>query len=70
MRFAELQEVRSQMSAEAFLESSFREELENTELALELFDPVEVRALVEFWKQRIARGEHRVVAFDGVQRSA
>jgi hypothetical protein len=65
-RLAELRFLRSQMSVAAFQESSFLEELDNTELALLAFDAEEVKRLVEQWEGRIASGAHRVIEFDGL----
>jgi hypothetical protein len=65
-RLAELLHIRSRMSAVAFAESSFGEELRNTTLALKHFDEQEVKALLASWEQRIANGEHRVIDFDGI----
>jgi hypothetical protein len=67
-RLAELRFLRSQMSVAAFQESSFLEELDNTELALLAFDAEESRGLVEQWEGRIASGAHRVIEFDGLAR--
>ncbi|MDQ0140972.1 hypothetical protein [Cupriavidus necator] len=68
-RLAELRFIKSQMPSIAFLESSFGEETENTELALACFDAERVRDLLADWEKRIASGEHRVIEFDGVQKS-
>lgn len=64
-RLAELRAIRSRMSTVAFLESSFSEETENTELALGAFDPVSVAEQVTDWESRIKTGLHRIVEFDG-----
>lgn len=64
-RLAELRHVRSQMSVAAFQESSFLEEMDNTELALHAFDADESKRLLEEWEGRIASGAHRVIEFDG-----
>lgn len=66
-RLAELRAIHRRMSVVAFLESSFREEMENTELALRGFDIEAVTAQVEQWEGRISDGIHRVVELDGFQ---
>ncbi|MFG7159711.1 hypothetical protein ACGYU5_03685 [Burkholderia pseudomallei] len=66
MRLAELYHIKSGMSAVAFLESSFGEEIDNTEAALKHFDKDHVQAKLELWQTRIATGEHRVVAFESI----
>jgi hypothetical protein len=53
------------MSSSAFLESSFGEELENTEIALKHFDQHDVSSLRELWRYRIESNEHRVIEFEG-----
>lgn len=65
-RLAELRHLKSTMSIGAFLQSSYPEELENTELALLHFDPIEVARHLSEWEGRISDGTHRVVEFDGV----
>jgi hypothetical protein len=69
-RMAELRYIKANVSAVAFLESSFGEETENTEFALKHFDQQEVRTLVGEWERRISTGEHRVIELDGIQRAA
>lgn len=64
-RLAELRSIRSGMSTVAFLESSFSEEMENTELALGAFDPVTVAEQFTEWESRIMSGLHRVIDLDG-----
>ena len=66
-RLAELGHLRSLMSISAFHESSFMDELENTELALLAFDPLDVKTGVAGWANRIANGTHRVMEFDGLE---
>ncbi|WP_230753315.1 hypothetical protein, partial [Ralstonia solanacearum] len=66
-RLAELRYIRASMGVGPFLESTFPEELENTELALLAFDEKDVRQLTEDWERRIASGEHRVIEFDGAE---
>lgn len=66
-RLAELRAIRRRMSVVAFLESSFGEEMENTELALRGFDTEAVTAQVREWEGRIGDGSHRVVDLDGLQ---
>ncbi len=64
-RMAELRHIKSRMSVAAFLQSSFEEELNNTELALLAFDGAEVSKRLSDWSTRIAAGTHRVIEFDG-----
>ncbi len=66
-RLAELRAIQSQMASLAFMESSFGEEMQNTELALQHFDPKEVAALLDKWQGRIERGEHRALGFEGTE---
>jgi hypothetical protein len=66
-RLAELRHIRSRMSSVAFIESSFDEELENTEIALAAYDPAEVANHLEDWEARIHDGRHRIVDLDGLQ---
>lgn len=63
MRYAELIYLRSNMSAHAFLSSSFTEELQNTEKVLQCFDESEVAWRLESWKNKIDTREHRVIEF-------
>lgn len=64
-RLAELRHIQQHMSVAAFLQSSFKEELDNTELALLAFDADEVATQVADWTTRISNGSHRVIEFDG-----
>lgn len=64
MRTEELLSIKSRMSTEAFLSSSFQEELDNAESVLLLFDEVEVNSARAEWRQKIRDGRHRVVQFD------
>lgn len=66
-RLAELRAIRGRMSVVAFVESSFGEELENTELALGAFEARAVASEVREWEGRISDGRHRVVDLDGLQ---
>ncbi|MBB5501643.1 hypothetical protein [Paraburkholderia sp. MM5384-R2] len=66
MRFVELEYIKSHISVTAFLESSFGEEIENTEFALKHFDGREVELRLQQWRKRVNSGEHRVVDLDGV----
>ncbi|MGQ7939614.1 hypothetical protein [Paraburkholderia sp. D1E] len=68
-RMAELRHIEANMSAVAFLESSFGEEMRNTEFALKHYDQQEVASLIAEWEQKIRSGTHRVVDLDGVQRA-
>ena len=67
MRLAELRTINGRMSAVAFLESSFGEEMENTELALRAFDEGSVTEQIRYWEGRIQDGSHRIVDLDGSQ---
>lgn len=70
MRLAELNWLQARMPVDAFLESDFRQELENTVAALSVFDGSEVAQSLSVWTARIERGEHRVVEFQGVSAAA
>jgi hypothetical protein len=65
-RFAELNFIKSSISLIAFSESTFPEELENTELALKMFDFEKVSAQVAEWTIAIANGKHTVVDLEGL----
>ncbi|WP_127996165.1 site-specific integrase [Piscinibacter defluvii] len=69
MRKAELLHLQSSMPAMAFSDTSFDEELHNTELALLAFDATEVSSLVTGWQQRIASGQHRVIHLEVIEES-
>ncbi|MFZ2998857.1 MAG: hypothetical protein WA071_00785 [Undibacterium umbellatum] len=66
-REAELLFIQSTMSVEAFTESTFGEELKNTEIALNHFDKLALASHRENWERRIKSGDHRVIEFDGLQ---
>lgn len=66
-RLAELLYLQANMSATAFTQSSFGEEMENIELALLGFDQPSVKQHTQEWVSRIADGSHRVIEFDGVE---
>lgn len=68
MRLAELRFLRSGMSVGAFHESSFLEELDNTELALLAFNQSQVLHHTKQWEEQISSGAHRVIEFDGLPR--
>lgn len=61
MRYAELMHIKGQMPVATFRETSFQEELENTELALLGFDPVRVSESQGAWRHRIESGAHRPI---------
>lgn len=65
-RLAELRHIHSEMSTVAFIESSYGEEIENTEFALKHFDEQEVQNLLTHWEHLISNGEHRIIEFEGV----
>lgn len=69
-RLAELRHLRPQMSVGAFQSSSFLEEMDNTEIALQAFNAAEVARNVSQWADRIAKGLHRVMEFDGREQKA
>ncbi|AXW02235.1 hypothetical protein CJO81_16610 [Ralstonia solanacearum] len=64
-RLAELRSLHASMGISAFQESSFPEEIENTEIALLAFDSDAVHQHLRDWEYRIAKGKHRVIEFDG-----
>lgn len=66
-RLAELRYLKSRMATVAFLESSFGEELQSTELVLSYFDSKVMQLTVSDWEERIVSGEHRVIEFEGMQ---
>ncbi|MEX3990932.1 hypothetical protein AB4Y35_09140 [Paraburkholderia sp. EG286A] len=66
-RLAELRYLRENMSATAYVQSSFGEEMENIELALLGFDRQQADAMVVEWETRIASGAYRVMEFDGAE---
>jgi hypothetical protein len=55
------------MSSVAFVESTFRTEMKNTEFALRHFDAGDVGTSLAHWEQRIVNGDHRVIEFEGAQ---
>lgn len=63
-RLAELRHIQSHMSTVSFIDSSFKEEMENVELALLYFDALEVAQHFLDWERRISSGQHRVIEFD------
>lgn len=65
-RMAELRFIKSSISIEAFISSSFAQEFTNTEFALKLFDATEVSKNLSNWEDKITSGEHRTIDFDGV----
>lgn len=65
MRVAEIEYLRTQMSVEAYVQSSYPEELDNTRLALQNFAEAEVQAAYSQWVKRIQQGAHVVPLFDG-----
>jgi hypothetical protein len=66
-RLVELRHIQSRMSTVAFIESSFDEEIKNTERTLKEFDQHEVDEHVADWESRIRDGRHRIVDLDGLQ---
>jgi hypothetical protein len=61
MRLAELLYLQASMPTATFAETSFAEELHNTQVALLGFEPSAVSEAVERWQRRIAEGAHRPV---------
>lgn len=64
-RASELEFIREGMSVLSWQQSSFSEELANTELALSLFDQAAAAARRAAWTERISLGIHLVPEFDG-----
>lgn len=64
-RASELEFIQGGMSVTSWEQSSFAEELENTELALTLFDEAASSASRTEWTERINIGVHLVPEFDG-----
>ncbi|OSZ64586.1 hypothetical protein CAP38_09250 [Hydrogenophaga sp. IBVHS2] len=69
MRKAELLHLQSNMPTMAFSDTSFQEELHNTEIALLGFDAAAASLLVSEWQQRIASGQHRVIHLEVIRES-
>lgn len=65
-RLAELRHLRVRMGIGAFEESSFTQEISNTETALLAFKEEKVHEHIDMWTSRIERGEHRFMEFDGM----
>lgn len=66
MRQAELEHIRKTISVAAFMESSFLEELENTQAALNVFNEHIVEKQVKFWRDAISTNKHRVPTLEGI----
>lgn len=64
-RMAELQAIQSTMALTAWLESSFPDEVEMTQSALDQLDPGVVAERLAFWTAQIAAGTHRPVDMEG-----
>lgn len=62
-RLVELRHIRSTMGVGPFEESSFPDEIINTELALLAFDSTMVAQQLSEWSSRIENGMHRVAEF-------
>lgn len=65
-RLAELRHIQENMSTSSFAESSFLEELNNTELAIRAFDERLVKKLILEWEEKISNKLHLVIDFDGL----
>lgn len=59
-RVAELGHIKTQMSLPAFSTSRYARELENTQLALTLYDPAQVHERIAFWERQIVEGKHQI----------
>jgi hypothetical protein len=66
-RLAELRTIESQMSTLAFLESSFRQEMENIYIVLNGFETAARERFIAYWEERIANGTHLVIDLDGAE---
>lgn len=64
-RIAELQAIQPTMALTAWLESSFPDEVEMTQSALNQFDPSVVSERLSYWAAQIAAGTHRPVDMEG-----
>lgn len=64
-RLAELQHIHQSIPLQAWIESSFDEELINTESALQLFDGAKVEERLSYWRTAIAKGWHVPLQMEG-----
>jgi hypothetical protein len=64
MRKAELMHLKLELPVSTFIETSFDEELSNTNAALRAFDTHRVEVAVQSWVRRIESGAHRVIQFE------
>jgi hypothetical protein len=64
-RQAELEDTRNKIPVPVWSESSFPEELENTEQILQRFDAEQVRDRLTHWHDQIKSGLHIPVVFEG-----
>ncbi|MBP6404012.1 MAG: hypothetical protein KA335_00010 [Ramlibacter sp.] len=64
-RMAELQAIQLNMALTAWLESSFPDEVEMTQSALNQFDPNLIAERLSYWTAQIAAGTHRPVDMEG-----
>lgn len=64
-RLAELISLKEKIPLITWLESSFADELEATEMQLERFEHLLVQEHVTKWTQKISMGEHRIVHLEG-----
>jgi hypothetical protein len=55
------------MSTLAFLESSFRQEMENIYIVLNGFETAARERFIAYWEERIANGTHLVIDLDGAE---
>ena len=65
-RVAELRYIKSRMSIALFLNSSFDEELNNTEEILKFYDSEKADTEIEKWIDLISKNKHRAIEFDGL----
>lgn len=71
MRFAELDFLKTRIPIEYFTRGGdicFQAEIDNTEAALQCFDPNKVRESINMWVERLAKGTHRMPEFNGISR--
>lgn len=64
-RLAELAHLQATMPLLAWMQSSFPEEMENTERALSQFDSLLVSERLQFWREEIKTGRYIPISFEG-----
>lgn len=65
MRVAELECLRDNIPVTTWVNSGFPAELENSEAALELYDPRRVKERLTHWRGEIQSGRHKPIFSDG-----